>query len=113
MNLLKASEEGSISRLSEPILTMEEQGGGSETHVDRVRGASSSQPQKQANKERGENQTQDQQAAEWQQIKCDLIDIKEGLLKEVENNGGTVEVGENLIKQLNRIIARVPHASRT
>ena len=33
-------------------------------------------------------------------------------MKKVENNGGTVEVEENLIKQLNRIIARVSHASR-
>ena len=80
-------------------------GDGGETCAARTRQAYS--PGGQVNKG-GEEHQGPGWYANWQQIKDDLMDIKEGLRKEEENNGGVIEGGE-LVEKLNKIIARVPH----
>ena len=87
-------------------------GDGGEARADRTRRACS--PGGQTNKG-GEEHHGTGWYANLQQIKKDLLDIKEGLKKEEENNGGVIEGGE-LVEKLNKIIARVPrgpHAKQT
>ena len=50
--------------------------------------------------------------ANWHQIKEDLIDIREGLKEEEENNGEVFDSGGELIAKLSRVIAHVPRVSR-
>ena len=75
----------------------------SETHMDRTCRASFSGDQ--TNKEREEHQRSGWYA-NWQQIKEDLLDIKEGLKKEEKNNDRVIE-RDKLVEKLNKIIVCV------
>ena len=49
----------------------------------------------------------------WHQIKEDLIDIREGLKEEEENNSRIINSGGELIEKLSKVIAHVPHVPCT
>ena len=68
-------------------------------------------PDKDPNKE-GEEHQGSEWYINWHQIKEDLIDIKEGLKEEKENNSGIINSGGELIKKLSKVITCVPHMPR-
>ena len=78
------------------------------TQANRVRGACL--PDGEPNKG-GEEHQGSGWYANWHQIKEDLIDIREGLKEEEENNSGVIDSGGELITKLNRVIACVSRVS--
>ena len=83
--------------------------GDGETQANRVRGAClpGGEPNKGGEEHQGSGWY-----ANWHQIKEDLIDIREGLKEEEENNGGVFDSGGELIEKLSKVIARVPRVPR-
>ena len=64
-------------------------------------------PDEESNK-RGEEHQVSERYVNWHQIKEDLIDIREGLKKEKENNSRVINSGGELIAKLSRVITYMP-----
>ena len=56
----------------------------------------------------GEEHQESEWYINWHQIKEDLIDIREGLKKEEENNSRIINSEEKLIKKLSKVITYMP-----